>query len=105
MLAEAAGSFSGVSLARNATGDTVAAWRLEGAAGSCRWLAGVRAAWSWPAVSVAASVLVPDRTSVAVDGAGNATLGWAQGIDAASRDAVRRRLAARPGRPERRPSS
>ena len=85
VLAEAAGTFSGVSLARNATGDTVAAWRLEGGAGSvqvARRLSGQ--AWSAPAATVTSSVLVPDRTTVAIDGAGNATLGWAQGATADS---------------------
>ena len=85
VLAEAAGTFSGVSLARNATGDTVAAWRLEGAAGSvqvARRLAGQ--AWSSPAATLTSSVLVPDRAAVAIDGAGNATIGWAQGATAES---------------------
>ncbi len=85
VLAEAAGTFSGVSLARNGTGDTVAAWRLEGAAGVvqvARRLAGQ--AWVTAPTPVANAVLVPDRTTVAIDGAGNATLGWAQGAAAES---------------------
>ena len=85
VLAEATGTFSGVSLARNATGDTVAAWRLEGAAGSvqvARRLSGQ--AWATSPAPVTSSVVVPDRTTVAIDGAGNATLGWTQGAAAES---------------------
>ena len=76
----------GVSLARN--GDRRHRRRLaargrsgrrpgRAAAGRCR--RGSRL----PA-PVANAVLVPDRTTVAIDGAGNATLGWAQGATAES---------------------
>ena len=81
-LSVAEGTFSGVSLARNAVGDTVAAWRHLDAAGTpdavqaARRLAGT--AWS-PPVSQGLVAGVLDTPSAVVDGAGNASVGWSSG--------------------------
>ena len=74
------GTFSGLSLARNAAGDAVAAWRLDGAGGSyvqaARRLNG--AAWSAPQAQGTVPS-VADAPSVTLDGSGNAALGWGSG--------------------------
>ena len=74
------GTFSGLSLARNAAGDAVAAWRWDGAGGSyvqaARRLNG--AAWSAPQAQGTVPS-VADAPSVTLDGSGNAALGWGSG--------------------------
>ncbi len=74
------GTFAGLSLARNAAGDAVAAWRLEAAGGfsvqAARRLTG--AAWSAP-VAQGSVASVVDAPSVSIDGNGNAALGWGSG--------------------------
>ncbi len=82
--ADVDGTFSGLSLDKNPTGDTVAAWRLEGATGyvqASRRLSG--GAWS-TAPALTAATTVADATSVAIDTAGNATVGWASGATEAA---------------------
>ena len=82
LLADLQGAFSGVSLARGANGDTVAAWRYLDAAGTSYSVQARRrvSGGDWGAVVAQGPVpSVPDAPSVAVDGAGNATLAWVSG--------------------------
>ena len=77
--ADVDGTFSGLSLDQSPNGDTVAAWKLDGATGyaqASRRLSG--AAWS-TATTLTAPTTVTDATSVAIDTAGNASVGWAAG--------------------------
>jgi hypothetical protein len=82
--ADVDGTFSGLSLDMNPAGDTVAAWKLDGATGyvqAARRLSG--GAWSATG-PVFAPTTVTDATSVAIDVAGNASAGWASGASDAT---------------------
>lgn len=82
-LADLPGTFSGVSLARGANGDSVAAWRYLDAATTSYSVQARRrvSGGDWgPVVSTGPVASVPDAPSAAVDGGGNATLGWVSGV-------------------------
>jgi len=82
LLADLPGTFSGLSLARGANGDTVAAWRHLDAAGTSYSVQARRrmAGGDWGALASHGPVpSVPDATTTAVDGADNATVGWTSG--------------------------
>jgi len=82
LLATLPGTFSGLSLARGTNGDTVAAWRHLDAPGTSYAVQARRrvAGGDWGALASQGPVpSVPDATTTAVDGAGNATVGWTSG--------------------------